>query len=240
MAGMITLHFVEHDSKGMIISIILVVPAKDRPEIENGHSIPSCITKSSLRVLRLWKLGLIIMFMVSICLWRRFTSFSLLLLLDEFWAALSASICIREGEKCFVLAHFFANFISLIFLSFLAVAGLVSPSSSRVMRREQQDYYSTLHKTPNRKKFTKKEWDKFTQDSTRQAVAEWASSPEFTDWIIEQADRIQLLPSDSSDETVGSGSDSTEENVVESRGNRLSLFKWYWLFWLYNLYYIHI
>lgn len=95
------------------------------------------------------------------------------------------------------------------------------------MRREQQDYYSTLHKTPNRKKFTKKEWDKFTQDSTRQAVAEWASSPEFTDWIIEQADRIQLLPSDSSDETVGSGSDSTEENVVESRGNRLSLFKWY-------------
>lgn len=107
------------------------------------------------------------------------------------------------------------------------IKGLVSPSSSRVMRREQQDYYSTLHKTPNRKKFTKKEWDKFTQDSTRQAVAEWASSPEFTDWIIEQADRIQLLPSDSSDETVGSGSDSTEENVVESRGNRLSLFKWY-------------
>lgn len=77
----------------------------------------------------------------------------------------------------------------------------------------------------SRKKFTKKEWDDFTQESTRQAIAEWASSPEVTDWIIEHADRIQLLPSESSDETVGSASDSTDENVVGST-DRVGFLKW--------------
>ncbi|CAL5431671.1 unnamed protein product [Camellia sinensis] len=91
--------------------------------------------------------------------------------------------------------------------------------------RNQHDYYSTFHRTPNRKKFSKKEWENFTQESTRHAVAELASSPKFTDWIIKHADRIQLLPDDSTDNTIGSGSDSTDENLVES-GDRFSLFKW--------------
>ena len=77
----------------------------------------------------------------------------------------------------------------------------------------------------NRKKFTKKEWDDFTRESTRQAMAEWASSPEFADWMIDNADRIQLLPGESSDETTGSGSDSTNENVVGSR-RQFSFFNW--------------
>lgn len=77
----------------------------------------------------------------------------------------------------------------------------------------------------NRKKFTKKEWDDFTLESTRHALAEWAASPEFTDWVIEHADRIQLLPSDSSDETMGSESDSTDENVVGS-ADRCGFLKW--------------
>ncbi|CAL5435609.1 unnamed protein product [Camellia sinensis] len=58
-----------------------------------------------------------------------------------------------------------------------------------------------------------------------QVVAELASSPKFTDWIIKHADRIQLLPDDSSDNTIGYGLDSTDENLVES-GDRFSLFKW--------------
>lgn len=87
------------------------------------------------------------------------------------------------------------------------------------------EYYSTFHKTPNRNRFSQKEWEYFTQESTKEAVAELASSPEFTDWIIKHADRIQLLPEDSSDESVGSGSDSTDENAVESC-SRLGLFKW--------------
>ncbi|XP_022925296.1 uncharacterized protein LOC111432576 isoform X2 [Cucurbita moschata] len=102
------------------------------------------------------------------------------------------------------------------------VHGLISPSSGM----QNQDYYSTFHKTRNRKKFTKKAWDDFTRDSTRHALAEWASSPEFTDWIMEHADRIQLLPSESSDETVDSESHSTNENVVGS-GSRFSFLNWY-------------
>ncbi|KAI3472424.1 hypothetical protein Pfo_029545 [Paulownia fortunei] len=85
---------------------------------------------------------------------------------------------------------------------------------------KSQDYYSTFHRTPNRKKFSKEEWKDFTEESTRQAVAEWASSPEFTDWIIKHADRIQLQPEGSSDESIGSGSDSTDENVAQSSSGR--------------------
>ncbi|XP_050370528.1 uncharacterized protein LOC126788565 [Argentina anserina] len=93
------------------------------------------------------------------------------------------------------------------------VRGVVSPSFSTC---NQHEYYSTFHKMRSRKKFTKKEWDDFTRESTRQALAEWAASPEFTNWVIEHADRIKILPNDSSDETVGSESDSTDENVVGS------------------------
>ena len=104
----------------------------------------------------------------------------------------------------------------------LVFAGVISPSSQR---QNQKEYYSTYHKMENRKKFTKREWDEFTQQSTRQALAEWASSPEFTDWFIEHADRIQLLSTESSDETVASGSDSTDENAVGS-GNRFGFLNW--------------
>ncbi|TQD94104.1 hypothetical protein C1H46_020299 [Malus baccata] len=102
------------------------------------------------------------------------------------------------------------------------VKGVMTPSSRAP---NQQEYYSTIHKVQNRKKFTKKEWDDFTHESTRQALAEWAASPEVPNWLIEHADRIQLLPSESSDETVGSASDSTEENVVGST-DRLGFLKW--------------
>lgn len=106
----------------------------------------------------------------------------------------------------------------------LAVAGVISRHKTRGIRN-QQDYYSTFHKTPSRKKFSKKDWEDFTRESTRQAMGDMVSSPEFTDWIVEHADRIQVLPDDSSDETIGSGSDSTEETAVLS-GNRPGLFKW--------------
>ncbi|XP_028096526.1 uncharacterized protein LOC114296426 isoform X3 [Camellia sinensis] len=45
------------------------------------------------------------------------------------------------------------------------VKGMISPTSGRVTRN-QQDYYSTFHRTANRKKFSKKEWENFTQKST--------------------------------------------------------------------------
>ncbi|XXG42626.1 hypothetical protein AAC387_Pa01g2856 [Persea americana] len=89
-----------------------------------------------------------------------------------------------------------------------------------------QDYYSTFHKTPGRKQFSKKEWKEFTRESTRQAMAEWASSPEFTDWIIDHADRIQLMPGESSDDSIASVSDSSDENIAGETGSALSFFRW--------------
>ncbi|GFY98044.1 guanosine-3',5'-bis (diphosphate) 3'-pyrophosphohydrolase, putative [Actinidia rufa] len=83
------------------------------------------------------------------------------------------------------------------------VKGVISPSTGRLLTRTQQEHYSTFHKTPNRKKISKKEWENFTKESTREAMAGLASSPEFTDWIIKHADRIQLLPEGSSDEAIG-------------------------------------
>ncbi|XP_068650857.1 uncharacterized protein [Aristolochia californica] len=91
---------------------------------------------------------------------------------------------------------------------------------------DEQDYYSTFHKTPNRKRFSRREWDEFTDQSTRKALAEWASSPEFADWVVENADRINVASEVSSDGGTESGSETFEETAGESESG-ISLFKWY-------------
>ncbi|KMT11284.1 hypothetical protein BVRB_5g109690 isoform A [Beta vulgaris subsp. vulgaris] len=101
--------------------------------------------------------------------------------------------------------------------------GLAPPSINKKMNA-QKHYYSSFHNVPKRK-MSKKEWEDFTQESTRQAMVELTSSPEFSEWVIENADRIQLRDDDSSDETLGSGSDSTDETVVDNVP-RMGLFKW--------------
>ncbi|XP_052176836.1 uncharacterized protein LOC127791103 [Diospyros lotus] len=118
------------------------------------------------------------------------------------------------------------------------VKGWISPTpvvTGRVATNEEEDedYYSTFHDTPNRRKFSKKEWTKFTKESTRQSMAELASSPQFADWIIKHADRIQLLPyDDTTDDATGSGSDSTNEAAAaaaaaaEENGSRFGMFGW--------------
>jgi hypothetical protein len=108
-------------------------------------------------------------------------------------------------------------------LSDSPLKGSSTPSSTSSQKQKNQElYYSTFHKTPNRKKFSKKEWAEFTDESTRQAVTEWASSPEFADWVINNADRIKVL--DEADESVDSSSDSTDENYLDSKLSRL--FNW--------------
>ncbi|KAG8373325.1 hypothetical protein BUALT_Bualt11G0012500 [Buddleja alternifolia] len=47
-----------------------------------------------------------------------------------------------------------------------------------------------------------------------------ALSLEFTDWIVNHANRIQIRPEGNSDESIGSGSDSTDENVAQSCSGR--------------------
>lgn len=100
----------------------------------------------------------------------------------------------------------------------------MTPSTARG-KTNSPAYFSTFHRTPDRKKFSKEEWKDFTDESTRQAVAELASSPEFTDWVIKHADRIQLNPEVSSDESIGSGSDSTDANVAQSSSGRRFLWR---------------
>lgn len=85
------------------------------------------------------------------------------------------------------------------------------------------DYYSTLHRAPNRKKYTEQEWEDSKAYWTKQAMSELVSSPDFTDWIIEHADRIQITSGNGSDEAVGSDSDSTNEATLNS-SNGFKLF----------------
>ncbi|XP_021888738.1 uncharacterized protein LOC110807792 [Carica papaya] len=104
------------------------------------------------------------------------------------------------------------------------VRGVVSPSVGKGAV-SPYDYYSTFHKTPNRKRFTKEDWEDFTQESTREAVAGLVTSPEFTDWIIEHADRIHIHPDESSDEAEASESDSIDEITLQD-GNWFAFFSW--------------
>nr|XP_043610849.1 uncharacterized protein LOC122582510 [Erigeron canadensis] len=104
------------------------------------------------------------------------------------------------------------------------VKGIINASVDRGSPGSQQDFYSTFHKTPNRKKFSKKEWVEFTEKSTRESVAELASTPEFTEWMINNANRIKLLPNNGSDDD-GSGSDSTDGYGVKN-SKRSRIFSW--------------
>ncbi|KAL9671834.1 hypothetical protein QQ045_009407 [Rhodiola kirilowii] len=103
------------------------------------------------------------------------------------------------------------------------VQGLVSPSSGEVTRSDVRDHYSTFHKTPNRRRFSKREWEEFTEESTRQAMSDLASTSEFIEWVIENANRIKLQSDGSSSESEAGSSDET---VVVSDNKINQLLKW--------------
>ncbi|KAJ8769331.1 hypothetical protein K2173_002535 [Erythroxylum novogranatense] len=68
---------------------------------------------------------------------------------------------------------------------------------SRKQSRELADldvYPSAIHRTPERRKFSKGEWEKFTKDSTRKAVQELVLSPDFSQWAAANAERITVTP----------------------------------------------
>lgn len=91
-------------------------------------------------------------------------------------------------------------------------------------RRLNEHFYSSFHKTPVRK-FSKMEWEDFTRESTREALSDWASSPEVAKWITDNAHRLRLSHDGSSEETMESSSGSSEETALDD-GNRVGLFKW--------------
>ncbi|PKA45827.1 hypothetical protein AXF42_Ash018378 [Apostasia shenzhenica] len=99
-------------------------------------------------------------------------------------------------------------------------------TSSMRNRAQSSDFYSSFHKTPTTK-FSKMEWEDFTRESTREALADWASTPEVSKWIANNAHRMRLANDSSSDDTMESSSGSSEETAVDDGGNNgLRLFKW--------------
>ncbi|KAL2499583.1 Uncharacterized protein Adt_25133 [Abeliophyllum distichum] len=70
--------------------------------------------------------------------------------------------------------------------------GSISKSSGRLS--DSGTFFSSFHDTPERRKFSKDEWEKFTRDSTRKALEGLVSSPDFNKWAVANADRITLAP----------------------------------------------
>ncbi|GMJ08054.1 Inner Nuclear Membrane Protein B [Hibiscus trionum] len=63
---------------------------------------------------------------------------------------------------------------------------------------DMDSFPSTIHNTPERRKFSKGEWEKFTRESTKRAVKELVSSPDFNKWAAANAERITVTPRTSS------------------------------------------
>lgn len=67
----------------------------------------------------------------------------------------------------------------------------------RTLTQQQSDtglYLSSFHVTPERRKFSKQGWEKFTKDSTEKALEELVSSPGFGKWLYRNADRVSVSP----------------------------------------------
>ncbi|KAB1214919.1 Cysteine-rich and transmembrane domain-containing protein 1 [Morella rubra] len=83
-------------------------------------------------------------------------------------------------------------------------------------------YPSTFHATPERRKFSKAEWEMFTRDSTEQAVEELVSSPDFSKWLIDNAERITVNPSKGRAEQHHSQQTLSSKTVLRLLGHVLS------------------
>ncbi|PQQ12445.1 nuclear envelope integral membrane protein 1 isoform X1 [Prunus yedoensis var. nudiflora] len=55
-------------------------------------------------------------------------------------------------------------------------------------------FASTFHTTPERRKFSKEEWEMFTAETTNRALQELASSPDFHRWCSSNVERISVVP----------------------------------------------
>ncbi|KAF5749677.1 hypothetical protein HS088_TW03G00002 [Tripterygium wilfordii] len=69
--------------------------------------------------------------------------------------------------------------------------------SSRTLTGDFSDsdtYASIIHKTPERRKFSRDEWEQFTRVCTKTAVEELVVSPGFGKWVAANAERITVTP----------------------------------------------
>uniref|UniRef100_A0A452ZMY6 Uncharacterized protein n=7 Tax=Triticinae TaxID=1648030 RepID=A0A452ZMY6_AEGTS len=75
------------------------------------------------------------------------------------------------------------------------LSGSQKKISSQVLDRDS--YYSTYHTTPERRKFTKEEYEAVTKEETRKGMQQLLSSPDFNRWALANADRISVTPAGS-------------------------------------------
>jgi len=103
----------------------------------------------------------------------------------------------------------------------LANGGLVpSTLTRRVAPTQDEDYYSTFHNIEPRK-YSKREWEDFTEEWTRNELMKHTATPEFAQWAADNAHRLRVERDDASeDETIESSSSSSEE--VEKASGLLS------------------
>ncbi|CAL9073137.1 unnamed protein product, partial [Musa textilis] len=57
------------------------------------------------------------------------------------------------------------------------------------------NYCSTFHRIPGRRRYSREEWDAFTKEQTRKGLTELASTPDFQRWALENVERLHLTPS---------------------------------------------
>ncbi|KAI4998775.1 uncharacterized protein LOC123446904 [Hordeum vulgare subsp. vulgare] len=106
--------------------------------------------------------------------------------------------------------------------NYLANGGLASSALvKRLAPNQDEDYYSTFHNIEPRK-YSKREWEEFTEESTRNALMEHTATPEFAQWAADNAHRLRVERDDSSeDESIETSSGSSEE--AEKGGKASSL-----------------
>uniref|UniRef100_A0ACD5X271 Uncharacterized protein n=1 Tax=Avena sativa TaxID=4498 RepID=A0ACD5X271_AVESA len=72
------------------------------------------------------------------------------------------------------------------------LSGSGKKTSSQGLSRDS--YYSTYHTTPERRNFSKEEYEAFTREETQKGMQQLLSSPDFNRWALANADRISVTP----------------------------------------------
>ncbi|XP_047092108.1 uncharacterized protein LOC124703914 [Lolium rigidum] len=99
-----------------------------------------------------------------------------------------------------------------------------STLTRRVAPNQDEDYYSTFHNIEPRK-YSKREWEDFTKESTRNELMKHTATPEFAQWAADNAHRVRVERDDASeDETIESSSSSSRETEEVDKAS--GLFRW--------------
>ncbi|KAM0894280.1 hypothetical protein ACQ4PT_024560 [Festuca glaucescens] len=100
-----------------------------------------------------------------------------------------------------------------------------STLARRVAPNQDEDYYSTFHNIEPRK-YSKREWEDFTKESTRNELMKHTATPEFAQWAADNAHRLRVERDDASeDKTIESSSSSSKETEEVDKAS--GLLRWF-------------